>query len=332
MKKNAPSLPWEKIKTYSLKSRKSKVHFKDAAKPYRPRSSFQTFLDSLPNFLSVQDFRSVVEALVKAHRAQRLVLFGMGSHVIKVGLSPILIDLMERGIINGIAMNGSGIIHDFEMAYLGQTSEDVDKEINRGTFGMAEETGRILNQTIEEGMKKGLGLGEAVGWRILNEKFTHYRKSILAAGVRLGIPVTIHVAIGTDIIHMHPTVNGAAIGETSLQDFRIFTSLVSQLEGGVYLNIGSAVLLPEVFLKSVTVARNLGYPLRRFTTVNMDFIQHYRPLTNVIKRPTQKGGKGYSLTGHHEIMVPLLAAALLETLNPTQPKQTRSSSKYSPTS
>jgi hypothetical protein len=238
---------------------------------------------------------------------------------------------MERGIIHGIAMNGSGIIHDFEIAYLGQTSEDVDQEINRGTFGMAEETGRILNQTIEEGMKKGLGLGEAVGQRILNEKFPHYRKSILAAGVRLGIPVTIHVAMGTDIIHMHPTVNGAAIGETSLQDFRIFTSLVSQLEGGVYLNIGSAVLLPEVFLKSVTVARNLGYPLRRFTTVNMDFIQHYRPLINVVKRPTQKGGKGYSLTGHHEIMVPLLVAALLETLRPIKTKRTRSSSKHFPT-
>ncbi|HEX9757765.1 MAG TPA: hypothetical protein VGB26_08180 [Nitrospiria bacterium] len=331
MKKPNRSLPWEKIKTYSLKTRKNKVHFKDAATPYTPGSPFHSFLKSLPNFLSVQDFRSVVDSLVKAHRGQRLVLFGIGSHVIKVGLSPLLIDLMERGIINGIAMNGSGIIHDFEMAYLGQTSEDVDKEINQGTFGMAEETGRILNQTIEEGMKKGVGLGEAVGQRILNEKFTHYRKSILANGVRLGIPVTIHVAMGTDIIHMHPTVNGAAIGQTSLQDFRIFTSLVSQLEGGVYLNIGSAVLLPEVFLKSITIARNLGYPLKRFTTVNMDFFQHYRPLTNVVKRPTQKGGKGYSLTGHHEIMVPLLAAALLETLHPTKKRRPQSPSKHSPT-
>ncbi len=326
MKKPSP-LPWEKIKTYALKHRPSKVHVKDAATPHQRGTSFKAFLKSLPHFLAVQDFQSVVDALLKAHRAHRLILAGMGSHVIKVGLSPILIDLMERGIINGIAMNGSGIIHDFEIAYLGQTSEDVDKEINHGTFGMAEETGRILNTFIEEGMRKGLGLGEAVGEQILKEKFPHYKRSILAAGVRLGVPVTIHVAVGTDIIHMHPTANGAAIGQTSLQDFKTFTSLVSQLEGGAYLNLGSAVLLPEVFLKSITIARNLGYPLRRFTTVNMDFIQHYRPLTNVIKRPTQKGGKGYSITGHHEIMIPLLAAALLEALPATTKKRSRQAPK-----
>jgi hypothetical protein len=267
--------------------------------------------------------------MAKAHRARKMILTGIGSHLIKVGLSPIMIDLMERGIITGLAMNGSGIIHDFEMAYMGQTSEDVDREINRGTFGMAEETGRILNTAIEEGVKKGMGLGEAVGRRILSEDYPHHRKSILATGIRLGIPITIHVAIGTDIIHMHPTVNGAAIGEASLRDFRRFTSLVSRLEGGVYLNIGSAVLLPEVFLKSVTLARNLGYPLRRITTVNMDFIQHYRPLTNVVKRPTQQGGKGYSLTGHHEIMVPLLAAALLEALSPTRKRRPPTPSRVS---
>lgn len=320
MKKTVPQLPWEKIKTYPLKNRHSKVHFKDIATPYRTGSSFKAFLKSLPNFLAVQDFFSVVEAMAKAHRKQKLILVGMGSHVIKVGLSPIIIHLMEQGLIQGIAMNGSGIIHDFEMAYLGKTSEDVDKEINQGTFGMAEETGRILNTTIEKGMKKGLGMGEAVGQMIVKEKYPYHSKSILAAGERLGIPITIHVAIGTDIIHMHPSVNGAAIGETSLHDFKKFTAQVSRLEGGVYLNIGSAVFLPEIFLKSVTIARNLGYPLRRLTTVNMDFLQHYRPITNVVKRPTQKGGKGYALTGHHEIMLPLLAAALMETLHSTRRK------------
>ncbi len=320
MKKSVPQLPWKKIKTYPLKNRPSKVHFKDIATPYVTGSSFKAFLKSLPNFLAVQDFCSVVESMAKAHRKQKFILVGMGSHVIKVGLSPIIIHLMEQGVIQGIAMNGSGIIHDFEMAYLGKTSEDVDKEINRGTFGMAEETGRILNTAIVKGMKKGLGLGEAVGKMIVKEKYPYHSKSILAAGERLGIPVTIHVAIGTDIIHMHPSVNGAAIGETSLQDFKKFTAQVSQLEGGVYLNIGSAVFLPEVFLKSITMARNLGFPLRRLTTVNMDFLQHYRPLTNVVKRPTQKGGKGYALTGHHEIMLPLLAAALMENLHSTRRK------------
>lgn len=330
MKKPTPPLRWDQIKTYSLKSRPSKVHLKNLGTPYAPGSSFNGFLKTLPDFLSVQDFRAVVSALSKAHRQRKTVIAGIGSHVIKVGLSPILIDLMERGILKGLAMNGSGIIHDFEIAYMGQTSEDVDREIDRGTFGMAEETGRLLNTTVREGVHKGLGIGEAVGRRIMKERYPHARKSLLATGARLGIPVTVHVAIGTDIIHMHPSVDGAALGEASLLDFRALTTLVSRLEDGVYLNIGSAVLLPEVFLKSVTMVRNLGFPLRRFTTVNMDFIQHYRPLTNVVKRPTQKGGKGYSLTGHHELMVPLLAAALLEDLSSLRKSSARAASRKAP--
>lgn len=211
-------------------------------------------------------------------------------------------------------MNGAVIIHDFELALMGQTSEEVDAEIDSGRFGMAEETGRLLNEVIAEGLKQGWGIGEAVGRYITAHKklFPHRRTSVLAAGVRLGIPVTVHVALGTDIIHMHPAADGAAIGAGSLTDFRKLAAVVAGMEGGVYLNLGSAVILPEVFLKTVTLGRNLGHSLTDITTVNMDFLSHYRPLTNVVRRPTQKGGRGYSLIGHHEIMVPLLAAAVLE--------------------
>lgn len=240
----------------------------------------------------------------------------MGAHPIKVGLSPIVIDMMERGIVTAIAMNGAGIIHDFEIALLGQTSEDVEAEIDSGRFGMAEETGRILNAAIVDGARNGLGIGEAVGRYLCTHRrsFPQAHMSILAAGVRLGVPVTVHVAMGTDIIHMHPSADGAAIGAGSLMDFRKLAAVVSRMEGGVYLNVGSAVILPEVFLKTVALGRNLGHALRSITTVNMDFLAHYRPLTNVVKRPTQKGGKGYSLIGHHELMFPLLAAAVREQL------------------
>ncbi|GKS60310.1 hypothetical protein YTPLAS18_38370 [Nitrospira sp.] len=240
----------------------------------------------------------------------------MGAHPIKVGLSPIVIDLMERGILTAIAMNGAGIIHDFEIALLGQTSEDVEAEIDSGRFGMAEETGQILNGAIVDGGRSGLGIGEAVGQYLHRHRrsFPHTHMSVLATGVRLGIPVTVHVAMGTDIIHMHPSADGGAIGAGSLVDFRKLAAVVSRMEGGVYLNLGSAVILPEVFLKTVALGRNLGHALRSITTVNMDFLAHYRPLTNVVKRPTQKGGKGYSLIGHHELMFPLLAAAVREQL------------------
>jgi hypothetical protein len=219
---------------------------------------------------------------------------------------------MERGILQAVAMNGAGIIHDFEIAFAGKTSEEVSSQIGRGDFGMAEETGQMVNEAINEGWKKGWGIGRSVGEMIFRGKFAHRKASITAAGVRLGIPVTVHVAIGTDIIHMHPQARGEAIGGGSYEDFRLFASVVSKLEGGVYLNLGSAVILPEVFLKALSLVRNLGYRVRNFTTVNMDFISHYRPITNVVQRPNLAGGKGFHLTGHHEIMFPLLYAAILE--------------------
>lgn len=307
-----------KIKTYSLSGRKSKVDVSAAAKPHTPGGSFAQFLGSLPGILAAESFMNVVSAVADARRAGATVVLGMGAHVIKVGLSPVVIDLMERGIINAVAMNGAGIVHDFEMAYQGRTSEDVDAEIGTGTFGMAEETGRMINGFVKDGVSDGMGIGASMGKGIAGAGMPYTEKSILAAAYRLGLPVTVHVAIGADIIHMHPSADGAAIGAGSLADFRLFTSVVSSLEGGVYINLGSAVLLPEVFLKAVTLARNLGSPLSNITTVNMDFIQGYRPVTNVVRRPTMKGGHGYSLTGHHEIMFPLLAAAVIEALSAGQ--------------
>ena len=318
MKKKYPPLDLSKIKTYSIKGRKSKVRLDDEARPHRPGGSFKDFLEHLPPILAAGDFKKVISAIAKAHTNGKTVMIGMGAHPIKVGLNPILIDLMERGIIQSLALNGAGIIHDFELAYIGHTSEDVAAELATGAFGMAEETAQILNGWVAEGVKKGLGIGESIGQKIISDELPYRHNSLLATGARLGLPVTVHVAIGTDIIHMHPSADGAAIGEGSLRDFHRLTSVVSRLEGGVYLNIGSSVILPEVFLKALTIARNLGYKVDRFTTVNMDFLQHYRPVTNVVSRPTRQGGQGYRLTGHHEIMVPLLAAGLLETL--AQPK------------
>lgn len=303
-----------RIKTYSLAGRKSKVDASASAKPFPPGGSFREFVDSLPAALAADSLKQVVSAVADAARSRKTVILGMGAHVIKVGLSPVVIDLMEEGIITALALNGAGIVHDFEMAYQGRTSEDVDAEIGTGSFGMARETGEMINGMIKEGVSAGLGLGAAVGKGIAGGGFGHADRSIFAAAHRLGIPASVHVAIGADIVHMHPSADGASIGEGSMRDFRLFCSVVSSLEGGVYINLGSAVLLPEVFLKAVTLARNLGSPLEKITTVNMDFIQGYRPNTNVVRRPTQKGGRGYALTGHHEIMFPLLAAAVKEEL------------------
>ncbi len=288
----------------------------DGASAWRRGGSFQKFLNTLPDILAGQTFRAVVDAIVHARQNNKPVILGMGAHPTKVGLNPILVDLMRRGVVTAVAMNGAVVIHDFELAYQGHTSEEVEAEIDSGRFGMAEDTGRILNEAIEHGWQKGLGLGEAVGRYITRhaKQFPYRRSSLLAVGAQLGIPVTVHVAIGTDIIHMHPRANGEALGASSLLDFRKLAAVVSRMEGGVYINLGSAVFLPEVFLKTVTLGRNLGRALKRITTVNMDFLSHYRPLTNVVKRPTQKGGQGYSLIGHHELMVPLLAAAVLERL------------------
>ena len=302
----------KKIKTYPLKSRKSKVDISGAAIPYYKSDSFRTFFEKLPSFLAASDIRDIVKAIVSAKRNERPVILGMGAHPLKVGLSPVIIDMMERGIITTVATNGACIIHDFELSLTGYTSEDVADELSTGRFGMARETGRELNRAISRGAKKGYGIGRSVGEYILSSKNRYKERSIFSCGYRLGIPMTVHVALGTDIIHMHPQAEGAVIGKGSLEDFKLLSSVVADLEGGVFINLGSAVILPEVFLKALTVARNLGYKVEEFTTVNMDFIQHYRPRENVLKRPTMIRGRSFALTGHHEIMFPLLAAAIIE--------------------
>lgn len=302
------------VQTYSLFDRKSKVNAKDFARKWRKGSSYRIFLDYLPNILAGDQLKRVISAIVKAYQKKRTILFGMGAHVIKVGLSPIVIDLMERGVITGVAMNGAGIIHDMELAMIGQTSEEVAMALDDGSFGMARETCDFLSDAVKSMQENTTGLGQAVGRSIIEKKLPFVDKSILAAGARLGIPVTVHVAIGTDIIHMHPRFDPQKTGLATHRDFRLFTSIVATLEKGVYLNVGSAVILPEIFLKATTLSRNLGYTLEEFTTVNLDFIKHYRPLTNVLGRPTAKGGQGISLVGHHEILVPLIAAGVIEQL------------------
>jgi len=314
MKSKFEPLDLSKVKTYSLLDRQSKVTTDEFAKIWQKGSSFRSFLDNLPDILAGRDLKEVISAISSAYVDNRTVLFGMGAHVIKVGLNPIIIDLMERGIITGVAMNGAGIIHDSELAMIGQTSEDVAAALGDGSFGMAHETCAFLGQAIKSINGKKTGLGEAVGRAIIDKQLPMMDQSILAAGVRLGIPVTVHVAIGTDIIHMHPGFDPQKTGAATHRDFRQFSAIVATLEKGVYLNVGSAVILPEIFLKATTLVRNLGYALDEFTTVNLDFIKHYRPLTNVIARPTAKGGKGISIVGHHEILLPLIAAGVIEEL------------------
>lgn len=308
-------LSLDRVKSSSLKDRASKVCIKDFGNAWRPGDSFNRWVESLPKVLAAGDFHEIVDRIFKAAASGKTILLGMGAHVIKVGLNPIILDLLNRRLINGVAMNGAGIIHDAEVAMIGKTSEDVAADLGTGRFGMAEETGKFLNAAISEGAKRGLGLGRSVGEMLVRENFQYNRYSLLASAFELGIPVTVHVGIGTDIIHFHPNVDGAAIGQTSHLDFRIFARLVSTLEKGCFINLGSAVILPEVFLKALTLVRNLGYKARDFTTINMDFIRHYRPMTNVVQRPTLDGGKGFNIVGHHEIMFPLLAAAVLERFN-----------------
>jgi hypothetical protein len=306
-------LSTRKVQTYPLAQRKSRVTLADFAKPHAPGASFQEFLARLPKILAADTLRQVAAEVVRARRQQKPILWGIGAHVLKVGLSPVLVDLMQKGFITGLAMNGAGIVHDFELAAAGHTSEDVAAGLGSGAFGMAQETGEEVNRAIREGDRKELGLGASVGRYIERRQAPHREVSLLATAWRLGIPATVHVAIGTDIVHMHPACDPAALGRTTHLDFRLFAAQVAKLGGGgVYLNIGSAVLLPEVFLKAVTLARNLGHEIADFATANFDFIQSYRPRVNVVERPTQGVGRGYSLTGHHEILVPLLAATLLE--------------------
>ncbi|MBI5098460.1 MAG: deoxyhypusine synthase family protein [Nitrospirae bacterium] len=317
MAKKYKPISLKDIKTCKLKSRKSKVQLDKVGKPFC-RGSFSDFLSGLPDILAAKDFKAVVNAIISARKKDRPVILGMGAHPIKVGLSPIIINLIENKMITAVAMNGACIVHDFEMSLIGHTSEDVDIELCRGTFGMAEETGRDLNRAINEGVKKGYGIGKAVGEYILKSKANYKELSIIAAAERLNVPATVHVAVGTDIIHMHPAADGKSIGEGSMKDFRLFSSVVSDLKGGVYINLGSAVIMPEVFLKAIAVTRNLKYDVKNFTTVNMDFIQHYRTRENVLRRPVLSGGKSYALTGHHEIMFPLLAAAVMEKKDETR--------------
>jgi deoxyhypusine synthase len=314
MPKKFKPLDLSKIKTYALADRSSKVSTADFAKTSQKGASFTDFLNGLPNILAGRDLRSVISATAAAASHKKMIILGMGAHVIKVGLNPVIIDLMNRGIITCVAMNGAGIIHDVELAMAGHTSEDVAAAIDDGSFGMAEDTAVFLGKALAESRQDSDGLGQAVGRAIQEKKLPFSEQSILAAGFRLGIPVTVHVAIGTDIIHMHPQFDAAQTGIATHRDFRLFSSVVATLQQGVYFNVGSAVILPEVFLKAVALARNLGHTLDHFTTVNLDFVTHYRPLTNVINRPTARGGKGINLVGHHEIMLPLIAAGVIEAL------------------
>lgn len=307
-------LDLSRLKTYSLSDRKSKASFERSARPFAPGGTFREFVEGLPSYLAADDLRSIAKAIAAARRQGRPVVLGMGAHAIKVGLSPLIIELIRSGVITALATNGACIIHDFEMAYIGRTSEDVAAELETGAFGMARETGKVLNEALTQGVGQGLGIGASVGAFLAASDYPHRAASLFGACFRAGIPATVHVTVGADIIHMHPEADGSSIGEGSLRDFRTFASVVAGLKGGVYLNLGSAVVLPEVFLKALSMARNLGADARDFTTVNMDFIQHYRPRENVLKRPTLNAGRSYALTGHHEIMFPLLAALIVEEL------------------
>jgi hypothetical protein len=308
-------LSFEGLKTVPIDARGGKVRVEDFARPYRKGDGIALWVESLPKILAADSLRGIVDALRRARDARRAILWGMGGHVIKCGLADVLLDLMRRGWITGFVMNGAASIHDFEIAIAGQTSEDVEAVLPDGRFGAAEETGREMNTAIAEGNRQGLGMGEALGCRLqklAKPEFTPH--SIVAAAYQASVPVTVHVAVGTDTPHTHPAADAGAIGEATHRDFRLLCSLVRGMnDGGVYLNVGSAVVLPEVFLKAVSVVRNLGHPLTGFTTVNFDFLQHYRPKVNVVERPhARSGGRGFAVTGHHELMIPLLAAILVE--------------------
>ncbi len=310
-----PTLDFTKLKTYPAGSRKSKVSVNAFARVCRKGGSFREFYDSLPHILAASELRAVADAIVTAHRKRKRVLWMFGAHVIKVGLSPLLIELIKRKVITAIAMNGAGVIHDFELAFMSSTSEDVAAALADGSFGMAEETHSFINRAIRDGAKKGWGLGESVGAMIVKRRLPHKELSLLATCHQLGVPATVHVAIGTDIIHQQASADGAAIGQTSLADFRTLVGVVSTLgHGGVVGNFGSAVILPEVFLKAVSIARNLGHSVKDFTAFDFDMIRHYRPSENVLKRPTLLGGRAIHITGHHELLIPLLVRAIIEQL------------------
>ena len=312
MSKKWDAVNLDRVTTYPIAERVNKVSIRDFAKP-TDWSGVDRFLEGLPKILRAAELQDLVERIGAAYRTGKPVIAMLGGHVIKCGLSPILIDLMESGVITALALNGASSIHDFEIALIGETSEDVGEYLETGQFGMVEETGRFMNEAFGESVAAEIGMGEALGQKLLHLHAPHQDYSLLATATQLGIPITVHVAIGTDIIHQHPSADGAAIGQATFTDFRRFTAIVADLgDGGVVLNLGSAVLMPEVFLKALTIARNLGNRVTNFTTANFDMIQHYRPLENVVRRPTEAGGRGYTFTGHHEIMIPLLRSAILE--------------------
>jgi deoxyhypusine synthase len=301
--------------THKLATLARKVDRKQLARPLEAGASIGEFLDALPDVLAARDLRDLARRIATARRSNRMVLLQMGAHPIKVGLSPLICALIRDGIITGLATNGAAMIHDFELAFAGRTSEDVGEGLVDGSFGMAEETGRMLNEFAQIAAREGRGYGEIVGREILRRDFKFREASIFATAFAKGIPATIHVAIGADIVHMHPAADGAVIGAATLADFHRLTGVVGELSRGVVVNLGSAVLMPEVFMKALNLARNLGCTIENFTAADMDFIRHYRPRMNVVERPTQGGGRGVMLTGHHEIMFPLLAAAAREELS-----------------
>lgn len=308
-----PSIDLSKVKTVSIKKRKSKVRLADFAKPFSPHTEkFADFINSLPKILVANELREFVGHIVSARQKKKPVILLIGAHVIKVGLAPLIIDLLKRKVITAVAMNSAAAIHDVESALWGKTSEDVAENIRDGSFGMSKETGEFINRTLQNSIRNSdIGYGEALGRELLKARAPYGKVSILATCYKLRVPVTVHAAIGTDIVHQQPTMNGAATGEMSFRDFKILCHVVTGLVGGgVVMNWGSAVIMPEVFLKALTVARNLGYRVKGFVTANFDMIQHYRPSVNVVYRPTINGGKGYQFTGHHEIMIPLLAAMI----------------------
>lgn len=308
-------LDLSRLRTVSLKARGGKVRVEHFGKPHTKGAALGEWLDSLPRLLAADHLRAVAGAVESARERKRAILWGLGGHVIKCGLAPVLLDLMRRGYATGFVLNGAAAIHDFEIALAGHTSEDVEAVLPDGSFGSAEETGREFNRALIQGRLEGLGAGEALG-RLLeliaDPQFA--ASSLLHEAYAASVPVTVHIAIGTDTPHTHPQADAEALGAATHRDFRLLCSLVRRIDdGGVYINVGSAVVLPEVFLKAVSAVRNLGYPLARFTTVNFDFLQHYRPRVNVVERPhAAAGGRGYAITGHHEIMIPLLAALLTE--------------------
>ena len=322
---NEPFHPLDlsQVRRIPLASRQNKVKLAHFARVGQRGMTVADFLAGLPHQLAAEDFRAVVEAVIQAHRRGKPVLWAMGAHVIKCGLSPLVIELMRRQVISLVAMNGAGAIHDVEVALIGETSEDVAQGLETGLFGMAEETGRLINQCVNEawggGRRGGFGMGPLLGRKLLVEEAPYNHFSLLAWGARLKIPVTVHLTLGADVTHMHPDACGGALGAASFHDFGLLAGAAARLgDGGVYFNVGSAVVLPEVFLKALTLARHLGHDVKNFTTVNLDMQQHYRPLQNVVRRPIQAGGKGYALTGHHELLLPLLVQAIIERLDDTK--------------